>query len=904
MLILVILSFALPAPAFSQEKPITNIPPLVLIDNPLMPWTEAEIVAVAGLIALLPSEYAAMTAIKLKKTIKPPAPGHSWKDKCVLDLGSRTIVLNLVYELPLPCTETNLYLGSFYSLSIDNPLHLTNSPDNQSYFDWSQPVPYTITDDPSAVVPTVQRLLLYALTRFLDNGKHLSDLEEWRTIGRFTGLDLLGNLSENLKVEGFACKEGMANPAEDLATFAVEFFLPSAYPDPSMHLINRLPAKYAYFSSLFQSKPDPQKGLGSGYCYSNWIDPADVDHIEILYATPVSSSIANLAGHIVLLIQKKGEGDVLGISKCLSFVANIYHYGKLRDEGLTFAFRGIFGGYPSMIQEETLAEVVYRARYIENRNLYRIKLVLSKEEIVYLIQRLWEMRNTYSTSYLFFNRNCGTLMVDMINEVFPAGGKVQMGEMFGMPNNLCAKLYAANRLGGFLYPEYWNSVAIARFAAWRNNTIFPQILTALAGMKTLLPEDVLRKFAGLFVTAVSRETNIDKASAYKELSGYYLALSGLPVFQNDPERKKEFLEIGRLLLKYLIYALDRERYLGPPDVLTKAKNNPEIDAVIKGIFSIRMYLLQNGADDPDPAEEIQQEFEDYAQAYREKGSYVSCANPLRVTLGSFAYHGTQYVSAGFMMGIQSQKMGEHGLFAMRNDVLLEVATYEFIPYASWDTVAGGFTNGGIGWIHKLTFLKLEQAIGGNDVDYNGWFVPSFGITLWEAAYMPGLGAKSDINVFDFSLGFCLFEANNFEHYINLLAGAGFSYLVDDSDVLTRSIDVKAKLDGKFYLFGNSQNILRFQSTLVFRFGYFFVPYWGFAPATPAVWRSEVSLSFGLGKFRDNVLTLGGYYEHKWNEGPGQAGFSGGETSWGIFASMKWDNFTLGIDLYRILNYVF
>jgi hypothetical protein len=878
--------------------------PVRIADNPEFPWTKQELEAVLALFDKLPPEYREMKSVTLKKTVKPLQPGHSWKDKCSVDQWGRAVELNLFYELPLPCSDTNIYLGGFFSLSIDNPVHLTNRPPGIAYYKWWEPIVYEAAADPSVVAPTVQRLLLYCMTKFLDSEHHFSDQDEWRILGRFNGLDLLGNSSENQKIEGFVCKEGMSSPWEDFATFAVEFFLPTAYPDPAMHLINRLPCKYAYFRSLFPSMPDPQKELAAEFCYSNWIDPAEVDHIELLYATPVASSAVNLAGHILLLIQKKGEGDVQGISKCISFVANVYHYGKTKDTGLLFMFRGVFGAYPSMIQEETFAEVVTRAKVIEKRHIYRIKLVLSQPEIEYLIMRMWEMRNTYSTPYLFFNRNCGTLIVDLVNEVFPAGKKAVMGEMFGMPNNLCAKLYALDRLSGFVYPEFWNNTTIARFATQKNLIIREDFIRMLKS--GTLPADAgqIGMIEKLFADTVSRETNIDRAEAYEGLTDLYMDMATAYTQGNNTALPPEFLLAGRLLLKYMIYSLDRERYLGSPAVQAKLANNQIVTTVIRNIFRLRLFLIQNNADDPDPSFEIREEFENYSVEYRKKGSYVSNAYPLKITFAGFSTGGENYLSLGFKMGFLSQKMGDQGIFAMRNDVLLEIGTYEMVPYASFGAIESGFAAASLLYGSRFTLLKLEQAMSGTDVDYSGWFLPGFGFTLWDAHYNIIPGIKHDINVLDVMFSLYIFELNNFEHFLSLGICGGFSYVYDSGDNLNRYLDVTPRLEAKFYLFGNSQNIVRLTSDLHYRFGFFFEPYLGFSDIVPVVWRTDLSFSFGLGKNRNEILTAGVWYERKWGDGTAGKGFNAGEESFGISLSMKWDNFGLGIDLYHFLNTVF
>ena len=898
-------------PAYPQEWDIPGLmnkiaadTPLRIVDNPQYPWTKQELEAALALFDKLPQEYHAMKPVTLMKTIKPLQDGHSWKDKCAVDLWGRAVELNLVYETPLPCTETNLYLGGFFSLSIDNPVHLTNRPPGIDYYKWWEPIPYQLTGDPGAVTPTVQRLLLYCLSRLLDSDHGYSDQDGWRILGRFSGLDILGNSTENQKIEGFVCKEGMASPWEDFATFAVEFFLPTVYPDTAMQLINRLPCKYAYFRALFQSMPDPQKGMVSPFCYSNWIDPADVDHIELLYATPVASSAVNLAGHILLMIQKKGEGDVQGISKCISFVANVYHYGKTKDQGMVFMFRGIFGAYPSMIQEETFAEVITRAQVIEKRHIYRIKLVLSPQELEYLIMRLWEMRNTYSTPYLFFNRNCGTLIVDLVNEVFPPGKKAAMGELFGMPNNLCAKLYSLDRLSGFVYPEFWNNTTIARFAAMQNAVIrekYLQLMGSAAIPSGALQMDALVK---LFADTVSRVTNIDRAEAYDGLVEQYMGIYTMQTQGYGTALPKEYFDAGRLLLKYLIYSLDRERYLGAPAVQAKLANNNIVDAVIRNIFKMRLFLMQNNADEPDPSYEIQQEFEDYSVEYRKKGSYVSNAYPLKITLMGFQSGGVNYLSIGFKMGFLSQKMGDQGIFAMRNDVTLELGTYEMVPYASFGAIESGFAAAPLLYGSRFTLMKLEQAMSGTDVDYNGWFLLGFGFTLWDSFYNMVPGIKSEINALDILFSLYVFEINNFEHFLSIGIKGGFSYVYDSADNLQRYLDVTPRLEAKFYLFGNSQNIMRLTSELQYRFGYFFEPNLGFTDTVPVSWRTELIFSFGLGKYRNEILSAGAWYERKWTDGAAGAGIFTAEESFGVAVSMKWDNFSFGLDLYHLLNAVF
>ena len=336
------------------------------------------------------------------------------------------------------------------------------------------------TDDPELYHRSyLKRALLLNLALLFYDTLPRERKEEWRAFALWTNGLFSPDHPTNINPDGFAGDSGRRSAGLDFATFACEFFLPPAYKDPLSYVKFRLPDRYAYFSGLFQSAPDPLKDLACSQGFRDWVDPEDVEHIEILVTTPTSATPASIAGHSLMLIKRKQDYYDGRDSLVLGFVAETSLDMRNGIDSWTYGYRGITGYYSSMIQEESLEELVQRATILENRDVQRFRLNLTEEETARLIERLWVIKNAFTYQYKFFGQNCASMLLDTLNHVFPPEERIELNVPLAAPMHGVARLFHKKRLGEFIYPEYWSVGSKARQASEKNEAIRTEILAVL-----------------------------------------------------------------------------------------------------------------------------------------------------------------------------------------------------------------------------------------------------------------------------------------------------------------------------------------------------------------------------------------------------------------------------------------
>lgn len=755
-----------------------------------------------------------------------------------------------------------------------------------------------------ADILTIRRTIIEGLSLVLDKDNRITESDKWRAYGGWVGLDLFGNSTQNHKVEGFACRNGMKSPEYDFATFAAEFFLPSDFTNTCYHLRYRLPSKYNYFSSLFELKPDPQKNIVCSNTYRQWINPDDVEHFEILFASPTATSAANIAGHILLLIKRKGDEGVEGLSRSISFVARTYIDG-VTDEGFVFAWKGLTGQYPSMIQEENFAEVVTRAQITENRDLYRLKLNLTRDETVQAIQRLWELRNTFSTPYFFLNKNCATLYMDFMNDILPDNKKVITMGYVDMPINLTSKLYFLGKITEFVYPEYWSSTRMARWATAKNKSFGRDFISSI---QKLLPDKnkakLLQQFNKAFNGTVSRKKDFSRVNSYARLYYLYTQVFYRYIKHTDDITQQEYFRIGKQLHKYYIYSMDRERYISSEEVLAKTKNTDEINIILARIFYLRGFLDKHANFGKDAGEEIETELTAESVRSRKNVSYVSQGYAVFTSLNYHHQNHLNYLRIPIRLAGLSQKLGDKSVFALRQDIGWNVFVYEFVPGILLDNIPDIDFAKRMTYIHKLTGVDVNVLMTGINVDYKGVLIPGFGFTFWDSVSSVWENIENDITWIEgrFLLG--LFEIDDFSHFMMTGIGAGYSTLYDTNDNATHFVDVKIPLEIKFYLFGNTQNVFRIEGLCKARFPMMFKPKFDFEKNVPISLRLNVEFTFGLGKMSNSLIYIGGYYEHIFTHNIENGMTRFGEKRFGTYFTLKFDRQHIYVNTRKILNRIF
>ncbi len=751
------------------------------------------------------------------------------------------------------------------------------------------------TDDPELYHRSyLKRALLLNLALLFYDTLPRERKKEWRAFALWTHGLFSPDRPTNINPDGFAGDSGRRSAGLDFATFACEFFLPPAYKDPLSYVKFRLPDRYAYFGALFQSAPDPLKDLACSQSFKDWVDPEDVEHIEILVTTPTSATPASIAGHSLMLIKRKQDYYDGRDSLVLGFVAETSLDMGNGIDPLVYGYRGITGYYSSMIQEENLEELVRRATILENRDVQRYRLNLTEDETARLIERLWVIKNSFTYQYKFFGQNCASMLVDTLNHVFPPDERIELNVPLVAPMHGIARLFQQKRLGEFIYPEYWSVGSKARQASEKNAEIRRQILAVLqekanrhdAFDKTILAEiedlfDVLfsEGSAQLRSDCLFREPTLDidnkgRDLAYERMASLWIELYERYVENEGIITQEEYSALAELLMRFLMNANDRELYIAiPADIKENYSRSDPIPAAVSREYvedqlqnvqlrqrnsremqSLRWAIsaLRSFADSRLPSSglytigrDLKQEFAGELAAKRERIAFTHGYYPTFLSVGYGNTDAAGYAVLGFESAIFSEELGHGSMFALQKDL-------EFVllcgGFDGWIGLAGGGLLTGHG-----TVFALKKILTGDRVDYGGWFNHGFGVTLLDSRSILWDGKKlfpysdSRTKVIEARYILNLFEKDEFRWYLDLETGAGYVFEKIDG-VSAHYLGLSLALEGKFHFGGNFDN--------TFRCSFSYEPYLDFTNTIISNIRASAEFGFGHGRHSNAIYYLG------------------------------------------------
>ena len=152
----------------------------------------------------------------------------------------------------------------------------------------------------------------------------------------------------------------------------------------------------------------------------DWLKRLDADQVSLVYVGAYTGNPASILGHTFLRFSNRAkeasgrEGlDLLSYS--VAFMAQT----DPRDGRLTYVVKGITGGYPASYEIEPHYMKVGLYNNSESRDLWDLKLKLSRDEVQLLAMHLWEFTFNASLRYYFIDENCSYRLIQMIEAIKP-----------------------------------------------------------------------------------------------------------------------------------------------------------------------------------------------------------------------------------------------------------------------------------------------------------------------------------------------------------------------------------------------------------------------------------------------------------------------------------------------------
>ena len=164
-------------------------------------------------------------------------------------------------------------------------------------------------------------------------------------------------------------------------------------------LFCRFPARRAWL----EHELNVSFGDGECYAYDALVAKMDPQKVTLVFPTAHINSPASMFGHTFLRIDSSMD------SKLMSYAIN---YAAQTDEtnGITFAYKGLFGGYLGFYSMLPYYEKLKEYRDSESRDVWEYDLNLTHDEVMAMVRHIWELQRINSW-YFFFDENCSYHML-------------------------------------------------------------------------------------------------------------------------------------------------------------------------------------------------------------------------------------------------------------------------------------------------------------------------------------------------------------------------------------------------------------------------------------------------------------------------------------------------------------
>ena len=215
----------------------------------------------------------------------------------------------------------------------------------------------------------------------------------------------------------FLAKNGKYNPQEELESTLISFF--STENLPIKNVFNQQQTAQCAFKGRFewlkQKLQFDEKELPTQKCpeFEEWFKEINPKKATFIFSSSYLNNPASMFGHTFLLMSNDENKNNL-------LLANAINYSANTDEtnGITFAFKGLFGLYKGKFSIAPYHQMIKRYNDSENRDLWEYELNLNQEEIRKIMTNLWEVNNNYA-NYYFFTDNCSYLLLKLLKIAKP-----------------------------------------------------------------------------------------------------------------------------------------------------------------------------------------------------------------------------------------------------------------------------------------------------------------------------------------------------------------------------------------------------------------------------------------------------------------------------------------------------
>ena len=215
----------------------------------------------------------------------------------------------------------------------------------------------------------------------------------------------------------FLSPDGKKDPAKELNATLRAFFTPSDKVEKIegkdigyQHPRCLFPARYDWLNERLKFDASLMPAVDCAD-YKKFKSTIAANRVALIFTSAYMGNPASLFGHTLLRLDSTGETPLL---------SHAVNYGAItgNDGGLSFIFKGVFGGYNGIFSVYPYYDTVNLYNNMENRDIWEYQLNLPQDRIDRLVAHIWELGHN-SAYYYFFSENCSYMLLETLNAALP-----------------------------------------------------------------------------------------------------------------------------------------------------------------------------------------------------------------------------------------------------------------------------------------------------------------------------------------------------------------------------------------------------------------------------------------------------------------------------------------------------
>ncbi|BAU48780.1 membrane protein [Sulfurifustis variabilis] len=244
--------------------------------------------------------------------------------------------------------------------------------------------------------------------------KRLSQRVEWHNLlhyKRYAWRPGIRSLADDARF--FNAPNGKHDPEAELIATLEAFFSDRAETDREQNPQCAFIARYQWLKQELHF--DPAR-LPEREClrFNRWRAGLNPHAITLVFPSAYLNNPASAYGHTLLRVDAADQDDR---TRLLAYAIN-YAAATDEDNGLIFAVRGLFGGYPGLFAIAPYYVKVSEYNDLENRDIWEYRLDFTPEEIDRLLMHVWEL-GPVRFDYYFFDENCSYHLLSLFEVARP-----------------------------------------------------------------------------------------------------------------------------------------------------------------------------------------------------------------------------------------------------------------------------------------------------------------------------------------------------------------------------------------------------------------------------------------------------------------------------------------------------